>query len=145
MAWVPPHKRPGYVPPAPKVAAQAAAQTRKIRFPTNAFNAGPEVTNVVESDKRYAPSSLLMAAKGALKKVAAVATNAAPLAVPTFRLAKLPPKYRAYLLEKGVRGANISKPAATRKDAKKGKKTRRHRKPRGKPRRHHHHTRRHKK
>jgi len=130
MAWVPPHKRPGYVPPAPKV----TVQTRMIKFPTNALNAGPEVTNVIESAARHSPSKTRKNAyRGALKKTTAVAANSAPPAIPTFKLSKLPTKYKKYLLEKGIRGPNISKD---------GKKTRRHRTHRHKKPRH---TRRHKK
>ena len=122
-AWVPPHKRPGYVPPAPKVASPPKKQTRKIRFPTNSLTAGPEVKDWIEADLRYIPSATAVAKKGALKKVAAVQVNTVPLAVPTFKLKKLPAKYKAYLLEMGVSGKNISKPAMTRK-AKKEKQRR---------------------
>jgi hypothetical protein len=121
MSWVPPHKRPGYVPPAPNVVPK---QTRKIRFPTNALNAGPEVKNWIEVNLRYMPSAT-PAKKGALKQAVAVAVqmNEKPVAAPTFKLAKLPAKYKAYLLEKGISGKNISKPALTRK-AKKEKQRR---------------------
>ena len=119
MAWVPPHKRPGYVPPAPNVVPK---QTRKIRFPTNALNAGPEVKNWIEGNLRYIPSATA-ATKGALKKAVGVQMNDTPVAVPTFKLAELPAKYKAYLLEKGISGKNISKSALTRK-AKKEKQRR---------------------
>ena len=133
MAWVPPHKRPGYVPPAPNVVPK---QTRKIRFPTNSLNAGPEVKNWIESDLRYIPSAAA-ATKGALKKtMAAVAVqmNDKPVAAPTFKLAKLPAKYKAYLLEKGISGKNISKPQMTRK----AKKVQQHRRKKTIRRRRHH-------
>jgi hypothetical protein len=127
MAWVPPHKRPGYVPP--KV--ESPKLTRKTRFPTNALNAGPDVKNWIEADLRYIPSAAV-AVKGVLKKVAAVQINTAPVAVPTYKLKKLPAKYKAYLLEKGISG-NISKPTQTRK----AKKDKQRRKKTARRRRHH--------
>lgn len=95
MPYIPPHLRPGYVPPPPP--PPPVDLTGKVRFPTNVNDFAE--SNVVQPKDMYDPRSPgARAAKSALKLTQPITLNLAPPARPATRVRNLPSKYRAYVL-----------------------------------------------
>ena len=78
MPYVPPHLRPGYVPPAPVAPPDFSG---KVHWPTN-VNSFKE-TNVVQPSKMHSPQKQKSATKkSVLKQVAPIEMNTEPPARP---------------------------------------------------------------
>ena len=105
MSYVPPHLRPGYVPPVPKV----VDLTGKVHWPTNLDSHKPN--NVVQPMELKKPPvyseaqatadtlGVSMAngigkVKPILKLVQPITPNTAPVARPTMTISRLPPIFR---------------------------------------------------
>jgi hypothetical protein len=115
MPYVPPHLRPGYVPPAPVAPPDFSG---KVHWPTN-VNSFKE-TNIVQPSKMHSPqktkSPRTTTKKSVLKQVAPIEMNMEPPARPgSVRASKFHNAVKQHLKRTMKKKQRVRKPKASKK------------------------------